>query len=89
MNKKDFSTNGRKRPSVSGQGPKFGNGTKSNHGLNIYAAAANTLAQELAVVLLAADRMAAGHTLVWDDYCRLHNAHQHVLAVLTNLMGRG
>ena len=51
-------------------------------------AAKTALANELAVVLLAADRMAAGHTLAWDDYCRLHTAHQHVLAVLANLTGR-
>lgn len=38
--------------------------------------------QELWVILNAAHRMAAGYRLSWDDYDRLHQAHQHVIRVL-------
>jgi len=51
-------------------------------------AAATALARELNIILLAADRMAAGYGLAWPDYSRLHQAHQHVLTVLATVTGR-
>lgn len=51
-------------------------------------AATKALERELAIVLAAADRMAAGYGLAWSDYDRLHFAHQHVLTVLAAVSGR-
>ena len=50
-------------------------------------AAAKSLARELSIVLMAADRMAAGHGLQWDDFDRLHQAHQFILTVLADMTG--
>ena len=51
-------------------------------------AAAKSLARELSIILMAADRMAAGHGLAWPDYDRLHQAHQYVLRTLADLTGK-
>lgn len=37
---------------------------------------------ELFIILNAAHRMAAGYGVSWDDYDRIHEAHQHVIKVL-------
>jgi hypothetical protein len=50
-------------------------------------AASSAFERELAIIMLAADRMAAGHGLAWDDYDRLHTAHQHVIGVLSAMRG--
>ena len=52
------------------------------------AAAAKALARELSIIMLAADRLAAGHGLAWSDYDRLHQAHQHILTVLADMTGK-
>jgi hypothetical protein len=79
----------RKRPPGGGPGLSLAGG---NHGKNDYspfaAAAAKSLARELSIILMAADRMAAGHGLAWPDYDRLHAAHQYVLRTLADLLGR-
>ena len=63
-----------------------------NHGKQDYspfaAAAAKTLIREISIVLLAADRMAAGHSLAWPDFERLHESHQHIIKILAGLTGR-
>jgi len=51
-------------------------------------ASVSALEQELAIVLAAADRFARGYGLVWDDYDRLHEAHQHLIRVLAQLRGQ-
>ena len=53
------------------------------------AAAVQTLEQEMAVVLAAADRMAGGYGLAWSDYERLHQAHQFLIRILAELRGLG
>ena len=52
-------------------------------------ASVKSLRHELAIILAAAHRMASGYGLHWDDYDRLHSAHQHVLRVLAAVSGRG
>lgn len=84
---------GLKRRSPAGQGQGFDKahivGDDQQGQYNPYAAAAaKALARELSVVLLAADRLAAGHGLAWSDHDRLHAAHQHCMAVLSELTGR-
>ena len=51
-------------------------------------AATRALQIELAIILQAAHQIAGGWPLAWDDYDRIHEAHQHVLKVLAALMGR-
>ena len=51
-------------------------------------AAVKALHRELSIILAAADRMARGYSLVWDDYDRLHEAHQHLIRVLAQLRGQ-
>lgn len=51
-------------------------------------AATAALERELAIILAAAHRMAAGYGLASDDYDRLHTAHQHVIGVLAAVRGR-
>lgn len=45
-------------------------------------AAVKALRTELWIILQAAHRIAGGYGLSWQDYERLHEAHQHVLTVL-------
>ena len=52
------------------------------------AAAAKSLQRELFIVLNAAHRMASGHGLHFDDFDRLHQAHQFILTVLADMTGR-
>ena len=56
-----------------------GNHGKQNH---TTPAAVRALRRELWIVLQAAHHMAAGYGLAWDDYDRLHQAHQFILTVL-------
>ena len=51
-------------------------------------AAAKSLQRELFIVLNAAHRMASGHGLHFDDFDRLHQAHQFILTVLADMTGR-
>ncbi len=51
-------------------------------------AAANRLAKEISIVVAASDCMARGHSLCWDDYDRLHESHQFIIRVLSELTGR-
>ena len=60
----------------------------SKLGEPVAAAAMRRLIHELTIIMLAAHRMAGGHGLAWSDYERLHVAHQHVIAVLSELTGR-
>ncbi|QKK02747.1 MAG: hypothetical protein HND55_08860 [Pseudomonadota bacterium] len=50
-------------------------------------ASARALEHEVSIIVMAADRMAAGYGLAWSDYERLHAAHQHVFRVLAALRG--
>jgi hypothetical protein len=73
------------RRSPAGQGRGFGKAQTLGDGLhrkNTTPAPVRAFKRELWVILNAADRMAAGYGLAWDDYDRLHQAHQHVLRVL-------
>jgi hypothetical protein len=49
--------------------------------------AIQALDTELAIVVAAADRQAAGYGLAFDDYTRLHQAHQFLICILGNLRG--
>lgn len=51
-------------------------------------ASARALEREISIILMAAHRVASGHGLHWNDYDRLHQAHQHVLPVLAALRGK-
>lgn len=51
-------------------------------GSNLREAAITALQRELWIVLQAAHQMAANHSLKWEDYDRIHEAHQHILRVL-------
>ena len=73
------------RRSPAGQGRGFGNTQTFGDGLhrkNTTPAPVRAFRRELWIIMQAAHRMAAGHGLNWDDYDRLHEAHQHVLRVL-------
>ena len=49
--------------------------------------AVHALDIELAIIIAAADRLAAGHGLAHDDYTRLHQAHQFLIRILADLRG--
>ena len=51
-------------------------------------AAARALAGELAIIVAAADRLAGGYGLAWDDLKRVHEAHQFTIRVLAEIRGR-
>jgi len=78
----------RRTPTRAGQG--FDNTHRDGQATQIdYSKASiSALKHELAIILAAAHRMAAGQGLHFDDYDRLHIAHQHVLAVLAAISGR-
>jgi hypothetical protein len=50
-------------------------------------AAARVFQYELSIVLMAAHRVASLHGLSWDDYDRVHLAHQRILPLLAALKG--
>ena len=80
----------RKGPALREQrhGPGY-SGKRSDPDYNPFAqAAAKTLAKELSIVMLAADRMASGHSLSWSDYDRLHKAHQFIIHALAGMTGK-
>lgn len=54
--------------------------------LNLKQAAVTALQRELWIVLQAAHQMAAQRGLLWDDYDRIHEAHQHILRVLEEVV---
>ena len=79
----------RKRPGKNRTGAHMQTfGDRLHKHYNPLAAAAKTLARELSIVLLAADKMASGHGLSFDDSDRLHQAHQHIIRVLADLVGK-
>ena len=51
-------------------------------------AAAKSLAREISIIMLAADKLASGHGLSFNDSDRLHQAHQHIIRVLADLVGK-
>ena len=75
-------------PGSRGAGKALGSNVSSSDYTPLAQAAAKALARELSIVLLAADRMAAGHALAWSDHDRLHAAHQHIIRVLADLIDR-
>ena len=81
-----------KRRSPAGQGVGFDKTQTMGRGLHfdytLQAAAVQTLERELAIILAAADRMAGGYGLAWDDHERLHKAHQFLIRILAGLRGR-
>lgn len=79
----------RKGPGGPGPGMRWAGGNSTNPDYTaLNRAAAKTLQRELSIVLLAADRLAAGHGLAWPDYDRLHQAHQHIIRVLADMTGK-
>ena len=51
-------------------------------------AAARALQRELWIVVQAANVIASGNALSWDDCERVHTAHQHIIRVLAASLGR-
>lgn len=77
-----------KSPAMVGPGYRQKHPSKVIGNADYSKASINALTHELAIILAAAHRMASGHSLAWDDYDRLHIAHQHVLTVLAAVTGR-
>jgi hypothetical protein len=50
-------------------------------------ASARALERELSIIVTAAHQVAAGYGLHWDDFERVHEAHQHTIRVLAALRG--
>lgn len=69
------------RPPGGGPGKSLAGGNSGNANYTI-PAPVRAFRQELGIILNAAHRMAAGYVLLWSDYDRLHEAHQHVIKVL-------
>jgi len=80
----------RKGPALREQrhGPGYSGKQSSPDYSALNSAAAKALARELSIILLAADKMASGHGLHFDDFDRLHAAHQHVIRVLADMTGK-
>ena len=73
---------------ATGNGLEISGQRSVDHYNPLATASVSALEQELAIVLAAADRFARGYGLVWDDYDRLHEAHQHLIRVLAQLRGQ-
>lgn len=54
----------------------------------LQSAAVRVFEHELSIILMAAHRAASFHALSWDDYDRVHLAHQRILPLLAALKGQ-
>ena len=80
MDRRIRAPEGAHRKALAGGIPRFDHST-----LNV--AATTAFRRELSIIMAAADRMANGYKLAWDDYTRLHQAWQHCLSVLEVIHG--
>lgn len=71
-----------------GNGPEINGKRSGEKHTTLDAAALKALRVELGIILQAAHRVAAGYGLAWDDFDRVHVAHQFVIRVLAEMDGR-
>lgn len=64
-------------------------GNHGNPDSNPFARASVALLErEIAIIVQAAHRVASFHAMPWPDYERVHDAHQHVVAILAIMRGK-